>query len=139
MDTAVLIFERRWSSATQNVNQARMAIRPLLAEYRFVDTDMVELAIGEACANAVEHGSPKAKGNYFTLRCRVAKSTSTLIFEVEDEGTGVAAAKIPLGQMPDMLADGGRGLYLIKEIMDDVTLKSTPRGLNIRMTKRFHR
>ena len=100
-------------------------------------TDLIELAIGEACANAVEHGSPRGEDNFFILRCLIAVTTRQLIFEVCDEGTEFSLKENTPEKMPDLNAEGGRGLFLIRSIMDNVALENSVGGLTVRMVKAF--
>jgi anti-sigma regulatory factor (Ser/Thr protein kinase) len=130
-----LIVEQWWRSHPGNVQQAREAARSVILKYDAAEADLLELAIGEACANAVEHGSPGGEANSFCLRCYVDPNHSTLIFEVEDEGRDFCLTDLSLSRTPDLYSENGRGLFLINAIMDDVALRSTPRGLNVRMSK----
>ena len=135
MSTPDLVAESRWRSHPSNVQQARAAVREVIHRYAQEEAGLIELAIGEACANAVEHGSPRGDANIFILRCFVHQNSSALVFEVEDEGHEFALTDVSLSCLPDIFAVHGRGLFLINAIMDEVSLFSTPRGLNIRMCK----
>ena len=131
-----LLIERRWNSAARNVQQAREIARKVVLRFAASDcADLIELAIGEACANAIEHGSPDGERSQFILRCFVEPEQPALVFEVEDEGQEFSLSHLPLGHAPDLYSEGGRGLFLISQIMDEVALQSTPHGLNIRMIK----
>lgn len=130
-----LVAERRWRSHPKNVQQAREAAREVISQYVHDQADLLELAIGEACANAVEHGSPRGDDNVFILRCFVHAAHSALVFEVEDEGREFELTDVSLSSLPDLYSEHGRGLFLINAIMDEVALLSTPRGLNVRMSK----
>ena len=130
-----LIAERRWRSHPKNVQQARETAREVITQYAREEAELLELAIGEACANAVEHGSPRGDANVFILRCFVHTAHSALVFEVEDEGREFELTDMSLASLPDIYSEHGRGLFLINAIMDEVALLSTPRGLNIRMSK----
>lgn len=134
MSDTELIVEHQWRSHPRNVQQAREAARTILLRYAAAEADLLELAIGEACANAVEHGSPRGEANTFFLRCFVVPHNSSLIFEVEDEGHEFNLTGLSLN-VPDTYSEHGRGLFLINAIMDEVALCSTPRGLNVRMSK----
>lgn len=138
MSTSQLVAEHRWRSHPSNVQQAREAAREIISCYAREEADLIELAIGEACANAVEHGSPRGDSNIFILRCFVLADSSQLVFEVEDEGCEFALTNVSLSCIPDLYSEHGRGLFLINAIMDEVALQSTPRGLNIRMSKHIH-
>ncbi len=132
-----LIVECCWRSRPGNVQQARAAARDVIHRFVTDEADLLELAIGEACANAVEHGSPRGDSSEFFLRCFVAPDRSALVFEVEDEGHEFDLSGLPLSGLPDQYCEHGRGLFLIKAIMDEVALCSTQRGLSVRMSKRL--
>ena len=135
MPHADLIAECQWPSHSGNVQQARETAREVVQQYARDEADLIELAIGEACANAIEHGSPRGDANVFILRCFVARGRPALVFEVEDEGHEFNLTNMSLASPPELYSENGRGLFLINAIMDEVALQSTPRGLNIRMSK----
>jgi anti-sigma regulatory factor (Ser/Thr protein kinase) len=97
--------------------------------------DLVELAVGEACANAVEHGAPNGILSQFILRCYKNDSEPAVIFEVTDEGADFPLPDEWNQQTPDLFSEGGRGLFLISQIMDDFARLPDSRGLTVRMTK----
>jgi anti-sigma regulatory factor (Ser/Thr protein kinase) len=131
-----LLVEKRWNSHPSNVHHARRAVREVLQRCSDpTQADLIELAVGEACANAVEHGSPRGDGNEFILRCFVLTDEAQLIFEVEDEGQEFTLTDLTLSQTPDLYSENGRGLFLINQIMDSVVIHRTPVGLNVRMAK----
>ena len=138
-DKNIYQVEQRWNSHPCNVHYARVAVREVVSRYAADYLELIELAIGEACANAVEHGSPCGSDNYFTLRCGVVPERGEIVFEVEDEGFEACLPRSAMFNLPDDDSEGGRGLYLINEIMDDVTVLSSSRGLIFRMTKRIPR
>lgn len=130
-----LLVEKRWNSHPSNVQFARETVRYALRNLSDgAEIDLIELAIGEACANAVEHGSPRGEANQFALRCLI-DDRSQWIFEVEDEGSEFAITNLTLASPPDLESEGGRGLFLINQIMDQVAIQRTALGLNVRMTK----
>ena len=135
MFTPELVAERCWCSHPINVQQAREAAREVIGQYARDEADLIELAIGEACANAVEHGSPRGDANMFILRCFFEPDRPALVFEVEDEGREFELTDVSLSSLPDLYSEHGRGLFMINAIMDEVSLVSTSRGLNVRMSK----
>ena len=135
MNTTNLVAEHRWQSHPGNVQQARHAAREVIRRYAGSGADLLERAIGEACANAVTHGSPRGEADAFTLRCFIGGGRTGLVFEVEDEGHALAPHDVPVADLPHIYSEHGRGLFLISQIMDEVALRQTPRGLNVRMAK----
>jgi anti-sigma regulatory factor (Ser/Thr protein kinase) len=141
-----VVVESRWRSQSVNVQHARESVREVLRTVSDPEeAGLIELAVGEACANAVEHGSPAGERNEFVLRCRLVPpcmpehpkngSALQLVLEVEDEGRNTEPSDIPLNGTPDLLAERGRGLFMICQIMDDVSVCRSLRGVTLRMTK----
>jgi serine/threonine-protein kinase RsbW len=79
------------------------------ARFRFT------LAVNEAVANAIEHGSPSAEGK---VMVRVCADPEGVRFEVRDWGTFTAGFPDPEGN-----GQRGRGLPLMAALVDEVDLK----------------
>ena len=83
----------------------------------------IKVALGEALANAVRHGSP-ADGN-------ATVSVTTRAFDdrvelcVADSGSGFDGAHAGGG---DLYASGGRGIMFMRALMDDVRFSSAAEG-----------
>ncbi len=117
-------MELRLPIETQSVAEARRRAHEFLAGHGIAGallTDL-ELAIGEAVTNAVEHGGPCA-GNYFVVRIAV---NGVVKIEVCDCGHFDE-------QSPE--AASGIGLELIRRVSDDVTLQVTEGRTLIRLQK----
>jgi len=94
----------------------------------------IELALREALANAIEHGSGHDPSK--EVQCCVAcdKARGMLIV-VRDPGPGFDPSSIPspvVGQ--NLFSTGGRGIYLINQLMDEVRFERG--GTEIRMKTR---
>jgi len=80
----------------------------------------IELALREALANAIEHGSGHDPSKQ--IQCCVACDHARgMLIVVRDPGPGFDPASIPspiLGQ--NLFSTGGRGIYLINQLMDEV-------------------
>jgi len=59
---------------------------------------------------------------------------------VRDEGEGFDPEEVANPLAPEnLLKSSGRGIFLIRNFMDDVSLQRAPEGgMEIRMTKRVH-
>lgn len=93
----------------------------------------VGLALQEALANAVVHGSrcdPKK-----TVRCWVSCDEGEgMIVVIRDEGNGYDPDALPHPKSEDRLEmDHGRGIYLIRNLMDEVHFARN--GTEIHMKK----
>ena len=92
----------------------------------------IGLAVGEACANAVQHA--QAGADYHVT---VTIHEDRCVIDVVDEGTGAATMETPdVG--PD--EEAGRGLRIIRALADAVELRrNSPRGAVLRIVKLLHR
>jgi serine/threonine-protein kinase RsbW len=77
----------------------------------------INLVLTEAMANAIKHanaGDPEK-----TVKVNIAINDNELVIKVEDSGQGFDINQIPC---PDFakLDDRGRGIFLIKSLMDTV-------------------
>ncbi|MFQ5777905.1 MAG: ATP-binding protein [Terriglobia bacterium] len=98
------------------------------------DLDEIRLALREALNNAVCHGSRLNPNQQVHLVCR-CHPRQGLTLVVRDEGPGFDPDTIP-----DPTADanlerfGGRGLFIIRQLMDEVVHQD--RGRELRMHRR---
>jgi serine/threonine-protein kinase RsbW len=77
------------------------------------------VGVTEALANAVLYGNRSDPAKI--VRVEVALDLSRVVLHVTDEGPGFNPADVPDPTLPDHLQDtGGRGLFLIRELMDEV-------------------
>ena len=78
----------------------------------------VELGLHEALVNAVRHGNAEDPAK--RLRIRRITTPNWLVWQVQDEGSGLPqhARAATLPEQPEALS--GRGLFLIHQCFDDV-------------------
>lgn len=81
------------------------------------DVSRVVLGTTEAVGNAVQHGPG---GN---VHVRFGLDAGTLTVSVEDEGQGPSLVRLDSAGLPDDLALGGRGLYILSVLCDDVDVR----------------
>jgi serine/threonine-protein kinase RsbW len=93
----------------------------------------IELALREALANAIEHGGRHDPSK--EIECCVACDQERgMLIVVRDPGPGFDPASIPspvVGQ--NVFSQGGRGIYLINQLMDEVRFEKG--GTEIHMRK----
>lgn len=91
----------------------------------------VELALCEALSNAIRHGSARTPGG--KVQCSVACDHERgMLIVVRDPGPGFDPASIPspiTGR--NLFSTGGRGIFLINQLMDEVRFEKG--GTEIRM------
>ena len=99
------------------------------------DIDDVQLAITEACANVVEHATASD-----TYEVKVELAADRCAITVVDKGLGFDATTLP--DPPPADAEHGRGLVLMRALVDNVAFQSEPQaGAVVHMVKtlRFKR
>ena len=115
----------------ERLGEAREWAQRAAAEAGLGESDcyQVKLAISEAVANAIQHGSQSAGD---TIQISAFESGGSLIFEVRDNGTFVA----PMNRAT-IDDESGRGLELVTLMMDEVHITSTGEGSLLRFSKRL--
>jgi len=93
----------------------------------------IVLAVQEALANAVVHGCGNDPSKSVSCRLECDDKGRTII-TVTDPGSGFSPESIAAPTQDENLhADHGRGVYLIRQLMDDVRFERS--GSQIRMWK----
>jgi anti-sigma regulatory factor (Ser/Thr protein kinase) len=93
------------------------------------DCYQVKLAVSEAVANAIQHGS---QGHGDQIGIAAFEADGSLVFEVRDKGTFVA----PLNRAT-IDDESGRGLELLSLMMDEVHITSSGEGSLLRFSKKL--
>jgi serine/threonine-protein kinase RsbW len=91
----------------------------------------IKLAMSEAVANAIEHGSTTPDD---PIRLQVVYEGDAIAFYVSDGGTFIEPSMV---YDHDMMDERGRGLGFIELLMDDVAIDPSPEGTVIRFAKRL--
>jgi serine/threonine-protein kinase RsbW len=97
----------------------------------------IDLAVNEALDNAITHGNLHRWERQVCLT--VADDGEALVVEVQDEGLGAPFDPDSLQSLRtrnEALAERGRGVALMKKLMDEVTFVRDPDGHRVRMLKR---
>lgn len=114
------------------LSRVRRRVRDYLTFYcrdrRTVD-DMV-LCVGEACANAIRHS-----GSGEEIEITLGFRSDDLEVLVKDKGRGFDTGAFDPEVLPDLLSDGGRGLFLMSRLSDAMELRCGS-GLEVRLLKR---
>lgn len=88
------------------------------------------VGLTEALANAVLYGNMGDPGK--RVRVEVSIDRSRVALRVEDEGDGFDPKAVPDPTLPENLhRSGGRGIFLIRELMDEVEFSD--RGNAVRL------
>jgi anti-sigma regulatory factor (Ser/Thr protein kinase) len=119
----------RLRGTPSSVAKARQLIVGFGREHGFPDGELFDigLAVGEACANAVMH----AVAAHSTFRVEAALRADDIVVTVSDPGDDSLP---PLLRDPDRV--GGLGLFLIRHLMDQLSLEMSSRGTRLTMSRR---
>jgi serine/threonine-protein kinase RsbW len=100
----------------------------------------VSVAIRESVINAIKHGnrSDTAKHVFVEFETVPTSDVPELAIRVRDQGEGFDPELVANPLDPEnLLKSSGRGIFLIRNFMDDVQLRRAPEGgMEIRMVKR---
>lgn len=99
--------------------------------------DEVLVAVGEVVANACRHGRDRTNPGDVQIDCRI--DGSHISIEVVDCGPGFDVHLILRTDMPDLLSPGGRGFFLMRQLMDDVSVDSSQGGTSVLLRRKLLR
>lgn len=94
----------------------------------------LNVVLTEAVVNAIEHGSPVRSSA--TLRVCIDIEDEVLSIRVHDTGEGFALDELAEHD-PGSLEESGRGIFLIRALMDSVSYRKTPSGNVLEMHKKL--
>jgi serine/threonine-protein kinase RsbW len=100
----------------------------------------VSVAIRESVINAIKHGNRNDAGKRVFVEFETATRADIpeLAIKIRDQGEGFDPEQVanPL-DAENLLKSSGRGIFLIRNFMEDVHLQRAPEGgMEIRMVKR---
>ena len=99
------------------------------------------MAVRECVANAILHGNGGKSAAVVSMEFTMAPGSnpSEIIVRVRDRGEGFDPNLIPDPLAPEnILRTSGRGVFLMRQYMDDVSIEQTHEGgTEVRMTKRI--
>jgi len=113
--------------------QMRRALRAYLSGQALDATVVcdVVLAADEAFINAVGH----AEAPDDPIRVTACVSEGEASVEIQDGGGGFTLRRSEPPSVPDVRRIGGRGVFLMKSLMDEVSVRSERTGTTVRMVR----
>lgn len=99
----------------------------------------VSVAIRESVINAIKHGNRSDSNKHVFVEFETKTvDVPELSIRVRDQGEGFDPEEVADPLAPEnLLKSSGRGIFLIRNFMDDVQLQRVPEGgMEIRMLKR---
>ena len=92
----------------------------------------LNLVLTEALSNVIKYAGCENQA----LRVCIHVEGDTLSIQVHDQGKGFDFDKLPCAE-PEMLAERGRGIFIIRQIMDSVDYHKTNSGNVLEMKKKI--
>ncbi|HYG77481.1 MAG TPA: ATP-binding protein [Planctomycetota bacterium] len=132
-----LIFEHSFAADTELKNESLNLLLAVLRRQGALKSDSAEaryrLCLDEALVNAVMHGSKYDHTKNVHVRAWLSSTTWTVI--VSDEGSGFREEDLPDPDAAEnLLEESGRGVHLIRSIMNTVSYWRGGRTLLIAAT-----
>ncbi len=120
-------LHERVSASTSMLGRGRQSLRQWCVAHDLTaeETEDVVLATSEALANAIEHGAASSDWPFVDLRAE--REPFEVLITVVDRGSW---------RPPPAVTDRGRGLSIIRALMDELTISSGESGTTVVMRKR---
>ena len=121
----------RLPADSSRLSEAREFVEEAAAEFGFEEATQhqIKLAINEAVANAMEHGSPDSGDE---VELRVVSEDGALAIYVSDSGSFT-----PRTAHREAMPERGRGLAFMDLLMDEVEVRPGTDGTRVRLLKRL--
>jgi serine/threonine-protein kinase RsbW len=99
------------------------------------DKDAVAISVLEAGTNAIQHGHAHDVGR--VVEMVFSLHPEELVVDVYDGGRGFQPEVIDDASAPEnLLKERGRGIFIMRSMMDEVTFDFTDRGTRCRLVKK---
>lgn len=118
----------------QNASVARERVLRAAKAFGFPSDALgdIEIAVGEAVTNAILYGSP-SDASRVVISCGMSPRAQAFEVEVRDQGHGFDPSRARDAENADAL--GGRGLRLMRALMDTLSLEYDGDGMVVRLSK----
>jgi serine/threonine-protein kinase RsbW len=94
----------------------------------------VAMVVREAAVNAAKHGNRFVEGT--EVRATLERKARSLTVRIADAGNGLDPAALPDPLHPDrLLKTSGRGVFLMRALMDEVDFRQLEPGTEVILTK----
>jgi len=127
-------YKKRYLSLVGNIAEALVRELDCYAGDRDILAFHLNLVLTEAMVNAIEHSNHSAKVH--TAKVSISLEGDNLSVGVYDHGPGFDLDLVPIPDLEEP-SERGRGIFLIRTLMDDVSYRKTAVGNILEMHKRL--
>jgi serine phosphatase RsbU (regulator of sigma subunit)/anti-sigma regulatory factor (Ser/Thr protein kinase) len=121
---------------TSRLREIRKFVSGFLSDLRTpvnISSEIV-IAVNEAAANACKYAKRSGRRSEIRVHCSLQGSEISVV--VADDGNGFDPTRFDGWELPDRFASGGRGLFLMRELMDDIAIESSVDGTTVTLSRR---
>jgi serine/threonine-protein kinase RsbW len=122
-------------SVRNNIFKVEGLLKQVNTEFKLNDKefDNVLVAVSELVLNAIVHGNKEKPEKKVSVK--VDYDDKTMIINVQDEGNGFDFENNPDPTLPEnLLKSTGRGIFIVKSLMDNIQYKQTAKGTEFILT-----
>src|SRR5271166_2856334 len=128
-----------FDSTLDTVDHAEETATRIAQELGFGEEEVMQIsmAVREAAVNAVLHGNAYAPDKKVTLAFE--RNAEGLVITIRDQGKGIDLGCIPNPLAPEnLLKTSGRGIFLMRSFMDEVEIRPSQTGTEVKLIKHVH-
>lgn len=133
------IYEMICRSEQKEISHIEKFLRQISKQLHFDEgmMDRLLVACTEAVNNAIVHGNKSNPDKKVIIRCIIEKKTMTVY--VIDEGKGFDSENLQdPREEKNLLKESGRGIFLMRSLMDQVKFKRLKSGSIVEMKVKLH-
>lgn len=123
------VFTLQIDSNPRNLMRVESLLQLIAKEMRLDDGMLyrLQVAVTEAVNNAILHGNGSDPSKQVKIQCR--RTDHCLQFRISDEGKGFDSSSLPNPlEEKNLLKEHGRGVFLMRTLMDSVTFRTLKKG-----------
>jgi serine/threonine-protein kinase RsbW len=123
------------SSQLKELNRIEQLTEKIAKKLDFSEDqqDNLAIAVTEAVGNAIVHGNKKDPHKKVYIAFQLGEDRVEVSVRDEGEGFDPDTLTDPLDPN-NLMKESGRGIFILKSLMDDVSFSFTPKGTTIRFT-----
>jgi serine/threonine-protein kinase RsbW len=125
-----------FDSTLDTVDHAEEQATRIATELGFSDEEVMQIsmAVREGAVNAVLHGNAYAPDKKVMLAFE--RTADGLVITIRDQGRGIDLGSIPNPLAPEnLLKTSGRGIFLMRSFMDEVEIRPSQTGTEVKLIK----